>query len=234
MRKISILLMTLVLAITSSCSTYTGNGALIGTGAGAAVGAGVGMLVSSKSDRAKGAAIGAGIGAAVGAGTGALIGRHMDKKKAALAAQLADQATVESYTDSNGLPGIKVTLNSGILFDTNKAVLKANAKSALSQFATQMKSSDMINAAIYAYGHTDSTGTDEINQPLSEKRAKAVTDYLKLQGIAASRLNSVGMGSTSPVADNGTAAGRSENRRVELYVLATDAMVEQYNTDSSL
>lgn len=230
MKKLTILFMAAMMLIMNSCATYTGNGALIGTGAGAAVGAGVGALIG----KGKGAAIGAAIGGAVGAGTGALIGRHMDKKKAALEAQLAEQATIESYTDANGLPGIKVTLNSGILFDTNKAVLKANAKSALAQFATQMKSTDMINAAIYAYGHTDSTGTDKVNQPLSEKRAQAVTSYLKTQGIAASRLNAIGMGSTSPVADNSTAAGKAENRRVELYVLATDAMVEQYNNGTGL
>jgi len=230
MKKLTILFMAAMMLIMNSCATYTANGALIGTGAGAAVGAGVGALIG----KGKGAAIGAAIGGAVGAGTGALIGRHMDKKKAALEAQLAEQATIESYTDANGLPGIKVTLNSGILFDTNKAVLKANAKSALASFATQMKSSDMINAAIYAYGHTDSTGTDKVNQPLSEKRAQAVTNYLKTQGIAASRLNAVGMGSTSPVADNSTAAGKAENRRVEIYVLATEAMVEQYNDGTGL
>lgn len=230
MKKFSVLFMAALMFIISSCGTYTGNGTLIGTGAGAAVGAGIGALLG----HGKGAAIGAAIGGAVGAGTGAAIGKHMDKKKAALEAELANQATVESYTDANGLPGIKVTLNSGILFDTNKAVLKANAKSALAQFATQMKSADMVNAAIYAYGHTDSTGTDAVNQPLSEKRASAVTDYLKTQGIAASRLNAVGMGSTSPVADNSTTAGKAQNRRVEIYVLATEAMINQYNNDSSL
>ena len=98
--------------------SQTGKGTLIGSGAGAAVGAGLGALIGKDG---KGAAIGAAIGTAVGAGAGAIIGKKMDKKAEELAA--LENAQIETVEDSNGLEAIKVTFNSGILFDTNKAEL---------------------------------------------------------------------------------------------------------------
>lgn len=225
MKKITLILMAALMLVTS-CATYTGNGALIGTGAGAAVGAGVGALIG----KGKGAAIGAGIGAAVGAGTGALIGRHMDKKKAALQAQLAEQAAVETVTDANGLTAIKVTFDADMTFATGKAVLSANAKNALAKFAAQMTSEDMINTEIQVLGHTDNTGSAAVNEKLSMERAQAVGTVLKNNKIASTRIEEIGCSYNQPVADNGTAAGRKQNRRVEVYVLATDAMVQQYNS----
>lgn len=229
MKKITIILMAALLAVTS-CGTYTGNGTLIGTGAGAALGAGVGALIG----KGKGAAIGAGVGAALGAGTGALIGKHMDKKKAALAAQLADQANVETITDANGLTAIKVTFDADMTFATGKSVLSNNAKAALAKFAAQMNTEDMINTDIQVLGHTDNTGSAAVNERLSLERAQAVTTVLRNNNMSASRISEKGCSYNDPIADNSTAAGRKQNRRVEVYVLATDAMIEQYNNGSGL
>ena len=230
MKKVTLVLMAALMLIMNSCGTYTGNGTLIGTGAGAALGAGVGALIG----KGKGAAIGSAVGAAVGAGTGALIGKHMDKKKAALEAQLAQAAAVETITDSNGLTAIKVTFNADMTFATGKATLSSTAKSALAKFAAQMKEADMINTDILIKGHTDNTGSAAVNEKLSLQRAQAVSTVLKQNGIGSGRLSEEGCSYNEPIADNGTAAGRKENRRVEVYVLATDAMIEQYNNDSSL
>lgn len=229
MKKITILAMAALMFIMSSCVTYTANGTLIGTGAGAAVGAGVGALLG----KGKGAAIGAAIGGAVGAGTGALIGKHMDKKKAALEAELANQATVEGITDINGLPAIKVTFDADMTFATNKATLSASAQNALKQFAAQMSENDMINTTIQIKGHTDNTGSAAVNEKLSLQRAEAVGTVLKGKNIAAQRIVEVGCSYNEPIADNGTAAGRKQNRRVEVYVLASQAMIDQYSQANS-
>ena len=168
-------------------------------------------------------AVGAVIGTAVGTTTGALIGKHMDKVKAQ--AQAVQNAQVESITDANGLQGVKVTFDSGILFATNKSDLNAASKSSLSQFANVLKQNADCDVAIY--GHTDNTGTDAINNPLSVKRAQAVESYLKSCGVSASQIRSVdGQGSTNPVADNSTAEGRKQNRRVEVYMYASQQMIQ--------
>ena len=210
-----------VAIIFSGCSNMskTGQGTLIGSGAGAAIGAGLGAIIGKDG---KGAAIGAAIGTAVGAGAGAVIGKKMDKKAEELAA--LENAQIETVEDQNGLQAIKVTFNSGILFDTNKSDLKAASKSELNEFANKM--SDMQDTDITIYGHTDSSGNDSINQPLSEKRAQSVANYLKNCGIASSRMTVEGMSSSMPVADNATKEGRAQNRRVEIYISANQKMIE--------
>ena len=138
-----------------------GKGSLIGTGAGAAIGAGIGYLIGGSG---KAAAIGAGIGTAVGAGTGAIIGHQMDKKAAELAA--LENAQVETVTDVNGLKAIKVTFDSGILFDFNKSSLKPEAKESLDKFAAKM--ADMSHTNINVYGHTDNVGSAAANKKVSD------------------------------------------------------------------
>ena len=229
MKKITIVLMAALMLVMNSCGSYTGNGTLIGTGAGAAIGAGIGALLGN----GKGAAIGSAIGGAVGAGTGALIGKHMDKKKAALEAELANQASVETVTDANGLTAIKVTFDADMTFATGKAALSATAKTALAKFAAQMATSDMINTDIQIKGHTDNTGSAAVNEKLSLQRAQAVGTVLKSNSISSSRIIEEGCSYNEPVADNSTATGRKQNRRVEVYVLATDAMVQQYSQSNS-
>ena len=229
MKKVVMAFMAALMLVTNSCSTYTGTGSLIGTGAGAAVGAGVGALIG----KGKGAVIGTAIGSAVGAGTGALIGKHMDKKKAALEAELANQATVETVTDANGLTALKVTFDADMTFATGKSTLSASAKTALAKFAAQMTTTDMINTDIQIKGHTDNTGSAAVNEKLSLQRAQAVGTVLKSNNVTSSRLTEVGCSYNDPVADYSTAAGRKQNRRVEVYVLATEAMVQQYSQSNS-
>ena len=214
--------------IFSGCGSMnnTTKGGVIGGGSGAAIGAIIGHLVSGKSDKGKGMLIGAAIGTAVGTGTGVLIGNRMDK--AAEAAAAVENATVETVTDANNLTAVKVTFDSGVLFATNKYDLNSNAKNNLAEFAKVLK--EYSDADVAIYGHTDSTGSDAINNPLSVNRANAVADYLKSLGVAASQIKSVeGKGSKEPVADNSTAAGRTQNRRVEVYMYASEAMINSAN-----
>ena len=224
MKAKSLKLFSIVLCalfVLSGCQSMnnTAKGGLIGGGGGAALGALVGTLVSGRSDKGKGAAIGA-------AGTGAIIGKRMDK--AADAAKQVENATVETITDANNLTAVKVTFDSGVLFATNKYDLNSNAKSNLAEFAKILKEYNDADVAIY--GHTDSTGSDAINDPLSVNRANSVANYLKSLGVSANQIKSVeGKGSKEPVADNSTAAGRSQNRRVEVYMYASEAMINSAN-----
>ena len=196
-----------------------GKGSLIGTGAGAVLGAGIGYLIGGDG---KSAAIGAGIGTAVGAGTGAIIGNQMDKKAAELAA--LENAQVETVTDVNGLKAIKVTFDSGILFDFNKSTLKPEAKQSLDKFAAEM--TDMSDTNINVYGHTDNIGTEAANKKVSDQRANAVAKYLTRKGIAKEHIVAEGLSYDFPVADNSTAEGRAQNRRVEIYISANEDMIK--------
>ena len=208
-----------------SCGNNQGNGGLIGAGAGAALGGVVGGLLNN-SHHGTGALVGAAIGAAVGGGAGTLIGKHMDKVKKQ--AEQIQNAQVETVTDANGLDAVKVTFDSGILFQTNKYDLNANAKNDLAKLATTLKQNTDCDVAIM--GYTDNTGNDGINLPLSQNRAKSVYNYLSSCGVTDKQVKSVeGKGSSNPVGDNSTAAGRQANRRVEVYLYASQAMVNAAN-----
>ncbi len=206
----------------TGCSSMnnTGKGALIGGGGGAGVGAALGAFIGG----GKGAAIGAGVGAAVGAGAGALIGKKMDKQQAELQAELDKQAQIEQTTDVNGLQAIKVTFNGGILFPTNGTTLSAGAKTDLSKFAQSLINNPGTNVQIY--GYTDDTGTLAVNQRVSTGRADAVRNYLLNSGVAATRLSAEGLPMQDYIASNGTAEGRAQNRRVEIYITADKEMIQ--------
>lgn len=227
MKSTKVIIMSLIVALgissVSSCGTATKNGALIGTGGGAVLGAVAGRLIGGNT---KGAVIGGAVGAAVGATAGTLIGRHMDKVKAQAAA--VEAAKVQGMTDANGLSCVKVTFDGGILFATNSANLNQTAKTSLAKFANVLKNNADCDVAIY--GHTDNTGNDAINLPLSQKRAQSVEAYLKSCRVNAVQVKDVqGYGSSFPVADNATTAGKAENRRVEVYLYASDAMIAAAN-----
>lgn len=211
----------IALVLLPGCGTWskTAAGTGIGSGAGAVVGGLIGGLISKD---AKGAAIGAAIGTAVGAGTGAIIGNQMDKKAEELAA--LENAKVETVTDQNGLEAIKVTFDSGILFPTNGIKLNKTSQAELKEFASKM--ADFKDTDITIYGHTDNTGTAEVNERISQQRADAVQKYLTSCGIAADRMVAQGLSYTMPVADNATKEGRAANRRVEIYISANEAMIK--------
>ena len=218
MKKINLFVSVLVCIaiILGGCNaSNTAKGSAIGGGGGAAVGAGVGALLGG----GKGAAWGAGIGAIVGGAAGALIGNKMDKQKKELE-QIKD-AQVESV---NGGEAIKVTFDSGILFATNSSTLNQASRNSLTQFANSLKSNP--DTDVHVYGHTDSTGGDKINIPLSKERAGSVENFLAGQGIATGRMTVEGMGSAQPVADNATTAGRQQNRRVEIYIVPNQKMIQ--------
>lgn len=209
----------------------TAGGGLLGAGGGAALGAAIGQLIGKDT---KGTVIGAAIGTAVGTTAGVLIGKKMDKAKAA--AEAVQNAQVESITDANGLQAVKVTFDGGILFATGKADLTAQAKKSLSEFAGVLKTYNDADVAIQ--GYTDNAGwknstaeqSAQKNQQLSESRAKSVQSYLLGQGVNAAQIRTVeGLGEANPVADNSTAAGKAQNRRVEVYLYASQAMIEAAN-----
>ena len=199
----------------SGCgASNTVKGTAIGTGAGAATGAGIGAVIGG----GKGAAWGAGIGAVVGGTAGAIIGNKMDKQKKELEA--IENAKVEAI---NGGEALLVTFESGILFATNSYTLNSASQWSLTQFANSLKANPDTDVNIV--GHTDNTGTDAINNPLSENRANSVKSYLMGQGVPTSRMTSSGLGSTQPVANNATADGRTLNRRVEVFIIPNEKMI---------
>lgn len=205
-----------------SCQTKQGTGTIIGSISGTALGGIVGKIAGNT-------AVGAAIGGVVGAGAGALIGRHMDK--VAEQARQVENAKVEEVTDKNGFKAVKVTFDSGILFATNKADLNASSMNDLSKFSSVLKNN--ADCHVDVYGHTDSTGNDGINIPLSYKRAQSVQTYLLGCGVPASQFQKIeGKGSSAPVADNATADGRKLNRRVEVYLYASQTMLDAANNGS--
>ena len=212
----------MLVQIGCSSMSNTGKGALIGGGSGAGVGAALGAIIGG----GKGAAIGAGIGAAVGTGAGALIGNKMDKQQKH-EEELAQAATVEETTDQNGLRAIKVTFNGGILFPTNGTSLSSSAKAELTRFAQSLNSNPDTDVQIY--GFTDNTGGLEVNQRVSTGRAEAVRTYLLNSGVASNRLYAEGLPMQDYVASNGTAEGRAQNRRVEIYITANQTMIDKAN-----
>ena len=224
MKKIKVFSFVLCLALVVAGCNNTQKGAAIGTGGGALLGAIVGKIAGNT-------AVGAAIGGAVGAGAGALIGKKMDKAKAE--AEAVQNAQVESVTDANGLQAVKVTFDSGILFQTGKADLSATAKTSLQQFSQVLKNNTACDVAIQ--GYTDNTGwkdstaaqSAEKNKALSLDRATSVSSYLQALGVSAAHIKSVeGLGEANPVADNSTAAGKEQNRRVEVYMYASQEMIK--------
>lgn len=234
----SILSLALVISGCGNLSN-TAKGSMIGTAAGGAAGTGVGALighlVGGKSGAKKGAIIGAAAGAAVGVTTGALIGHKMDK--AAKAAKALENAKVESIEDSNGLPGVKVTFDNGILFNAGKSTLQAAAKSTLKQFATEVLNENPdIDVAICGFASSD--GTDETNLKLSQNRADAVSSFLtgtcKVAGKQVK--SSTGYGE-DPQFLVYKADGKTEDvnasRRVEVYLLASDEMIKAAEAEAA-
>lgn len=211
--------------------SQTGQGATAGGAAGAALGTGIGALIGG----GRGTWIGALVGGALGAGTGALVGNAMDKQKKQLEAELASVKElaakkdttyiVETVKDSNNLDAIKLVMGDAVLFPLNGYTLSAAAQAALSRVAYNLQ--QFPNTDVTVIGYTDNTGTEELNQRLSLERAESVVTYLENHGIAASRLKAVGDGWNNPIASNATAAGRAQNRRVEIYITASKQMIEQ-------
>ncbi|WP_045738149.1 OmpA family protein [Xanthomonas sp. MUS 060] len=184
----------------------TGRGALIGT----AVGVVAGLLSgSSATERRQHAMIGAGIGAL----SGAAIGNYQDRQERALRERTANTG-IDVHRDGDN---ITLNLPDGITFDFNQSTLKPQFYSALNGVAKTL--SEYNQTMIEVVGHTDSIGSDVVNQRLSEQRASSVAAYLSAQGVQPERIQTLGAGKKYPIADNSTEAGRAQNRRVEIRVV---------------
>lgn len=205
------LMALIAVSFLSACATdpYTGESKVSktawGTGIGTAVGAGVGALVGGQ----KGALIGAGVGAATGAATGG----YMDIQARKLRQELQGTGVQVARDGEN----IRLIMPNAITFNTNEAIIKASANPVLDSVAKVAK--EYSKTSLQVLGYTDSTGNDTINIPLSQRRAAAVAQYLGLRGLASTRITAAGMGAQNPIASNATAAGREQNRRVEIYLI---------------
>lgn len=201
----------LAVVFTGCKTTRTQRGAAIGAGAGAAAGAIIGKTAGNTG-------VGAIIGATVGGVAGAIIGKKMDKQAEEIAKEIPNAEVIHQ----EGEQGIVVNFNSKVLFGTDKSDLSDKSKTTIDDLAQILNKYPDTDLTIQ--GHTDSTGPDAYNQTLSEKRAASVANYLKEKGVKAERLTSVGFGETLPVADNATAEGRSENRRVSFVIVPNEKM----------
>lgn len=201
------------LSLLPGCKTMnnTQKGGAIGAGAGGAVGGVIG-------NQSGNTAVGAIIGATVGGAAGALIGRQMDKQAEELEEDL-DGAEVTRVGE-----GIKITFDSGLLFDFDSYQLRQNTREDLEEMASTLKKYEDTNILIE--GHTDAQGSEDYNQELSENRAEQVNQYLMELGVDPGRVNTIGYGESQPIASNETADGRQENRRVEVAIYANEEMKE--------
>ncbi|MDR1123850.1 MAG: OmpA family protein [Elusimicrobiota bacterium] len=210
-------LLASVLAAVTVLTACTSPGAktAIGAGAGAAVGAVGGAIIAHNTGGKAGT--GAIVGGLAGATAGGLIGNYYDKQAKELAA-IADVVKTDK--------GIEIKLKGDILFETGKSNLSVESQKLLTNLNRVLKKYPANIIAIQ--GYTDSTGSAATNAALSEARAKAVYDYALAQGLKTASLTYKGYGPASPVADNGTAAGRSANRRVELKISTNQELINQY------
>lgn len=175
-----------------------------------AIGAGVGALAGvAIGDSGKSAAIGAGVGAL----GGYIWSTQMQKKKAEMERATAGTGVDVMQTADNQL---KLNIPSDISFDINSAEIKPNLRPILDQFAQGL--ANQPNTEIRIIGHTDSTGSDAINNPLSINRAASARNYLVARGVNSQRIQIDGRGSYEPIADNATSEGRARNRRIEMYL----------------
>ena len=191
--------------------TNTGKNSAIGAVIGAGLGTVVGNQVGDRDNRTR--ATGAAVGAALGAAGGYLWSQRMEQQKQAMQQVTADTPVQVSQTADNRL---KINIPADAGFATNSAVLNANMYPILQRLAQTLNQNPA--ATVSVVGHTDSTGSDAINNPLSQRRADAAKAYLVSQGVAASRIATSGAGSTQPIASNATVDGRAQNRRVEIFV----------------
>lgn len=213
-RILPILALALVVALAPACNTSkTAKGAVIGGAAGGILG---GIIGKSTGNTAAGIII----GSAVGGSAGAVIGKYMDKQAEELEEEV-EAATVERVGE-----GILLTFDSGLLFGYDSYQLTETTKENLREMANIMQK--YAETDIMITGHTDAKGSEEYNQKLSERRANAVADFLKIQGIPSARIQTEGEGELDPVAPNENADGsdnpdgRAQNRRVEVVITANE------------
>ncbi|MCB0719107.1 MAG: OmpA family protein [Bacteroidetes bacterium] len=198
----------------SGCSSVNNTGK--GAGVGAAAGAVIGGVIGHGSDETTKGAI---IGAVVGGTAGAIIGAQMDKQAKELEEELED-AKIERVGE-----GIRITMDSAILFDFNSAAIRPESRESLMKLAESLR--EYPNTDLLVVGHTDASGSEEYNQRLSERRAQSAADILLSNGVETSRVLTEGRGELEPVETNDTEMGRQANRRVEIAIYANEEYREQ-------
>lgn len=203
----------LVTALAGAIFIYgcSASNAVKGGAIGGVAGGVVGGVIGNQYDNT---ALGAIIGAVVGGTAGALIGNYMDNQAEEMENDI-EGASIERVGE-----GIKITFDSGILFATNSSTLEYQAKSNITKLATILNKYPDTNILIT--GHTDSDGSEEYNQTLSESRAKSVSQFTASQGVASSRFSVIGLGELEPIASNDTPSGKQMNRRVEIAIFANE------------
>lgn len=207
MKKTTTTVITLALmssVVLTGCETMTTQQK--GVGGGAAIGAIAGQVIGRDSKSTA-------IGAALGALGGYVWSRQMEDKKRQMEAATAGTGTQVSQTADNQL---KLSIPNDISFASDKSDIQPRLKPILDQFAQGVNQQASMEVKIV--GHTDNTGSDAINNPLSVRRAESARDYLVSRGVATSRISTEGRGSREPIADNATEAGRARNRRIDIYL----------------
>jgi outer membrane protein OmpA-like peptidoglycan-associated protein len=182
-----------------------------GTAVGAGVGAGAGAVIGKATGGKTGT--GAVVGGAIGAVVGNIWSKKQEERKKAMEQATQGTGIEVARTADNQL---KLNVPNDVSFDVNSANIKPELRTVLDTFANSLRGDP--NAHLNIIGHTDSTGTDAVNNPLSLERARSVRDYLASRGVAASRIETVGRGEREPIADNTSESGRARNRRVEMYL----------------
>lgn len=214
--SISVLILALLFAGCKNLNNTT-KGTVIGAGAGAGVGAVAGKALGST---VKGALI----GAVVGGAAGNIIGHRMDQQAEELAQSLED-AEIQRVGE-----GIAITFDSGLLFGFDSSVIQSDARENLTQLAASLE--QYPDSDIVIVGHTDSSGSEEYNLSLSNRRSDAAKTYLVSRGIPSSRIQAQGRGELEPIADNNLEAGRYQNRRVEVAIIASEEYVERIQAEN--
>jgi outer membrane protein OmpA-like peptidoglycan-associated protein len=203
-----------ILGLVSAATMFTGCANMSETQRGTAIGAGAGAATGAVIGRATGhnnTARGAVIGGALGAIAGNVWSRRMEEKRVAM-----QQATQGTGIEVSRTPNeeLRVNVPSDITFDTGRSDLKPQLRGVLDHFAQGLDRTTVVRVV----GHTDSTGSDAINDPLSRARAESVARYLEDRGVPANRVEAVGRGEHEPIADNNSETGRAKNRRVEIFL----------------
>jgi len=214
MRRTLVIVLVIAIVVTlTGCASMSNRdrGVLVGAGAGAAVGGAIGNANDNT-------ALGALLGAMVGGAAGGVIGNYMDDQAEEMRRDL-EGATVTRVGE-----GIKITFDSGILFDVDSSTLRPVAQENLTDLAGILQKYEDTN--ILLEGHTDADGPEQYNMDLSERRARSVANYLASMGVDMRRMSVTWYGETQPVADNDTVEGKQQNRRVEVAIMANEDLKE--------
>jgi len=212
--KISVLGLAFAIGVSTlfpACNSLTNTQK--GAGIGAAAGGTIGALIGKKAGNT---AVGAIIGGAIGGTAGAFIGRNMDRQAKEIEKSIPGAEVIPAGE------GIIVKFDSGLLFEFGKATLSSAAKQNIDNLAASLNK--YPNTDILVVGHTDAVGSDPVNDKLSLERANAVSSYAASKGVSNGRLRTSGKGKNEPIASNDTDDGRAQNRRVEIVIVANEAM----------